>query len=287
MSGAGLPDGPAGGIEARSHHADPERASTIKSCLERAKKIASLLALGYPERLAARIPADGLLSHPWTTGELRTAANSAVQELSSLGESWLSGLPPVSPILLEDRPLVIIIDGVSPDLWIESMEKIDSLPGSVSRHWARLEVDPNTVSSIAGLFGFSGDPVEEFALRDILYYNLSGGQEHSIITQILPLAPEKCAVIRLAAIDRGAHSGELHLSDMVGILKSIIEKELPAVCRLCEEQKRRLILTTDHGLSSTRGALIHGKGGPYERAIFRAEWAFNTPAGDAPAGDAP
>ncbi len=269
LSGSSLPVD----SDARSLHADTERAEAVKSCLEIGKSIEAGLALPYPERLAVRIPIFELLSNPWTTEGLRDQAFRAVEEAAALGEKWLSQISPVSPILLEDRPVVIIIDGVPPDLWVGCMEKIDLLPGSASKHWARLEADPFTAGSIAGLFGFKGDPVEEFSLKGVLYYNLSGDEEHSLIDHVLPLDPDKSAVIRLGIIDRGAHSGRLHLSDMTGILKSIIEKELPAFIRLCEEQKRRLVLTTDHGISLTQGGLKHGRGGIYERAIFRAEWS--------------
>ena len=268
LNGSSLPEN----SEVKSLHALPERAESISNSLERAKLIHSGLALPYPERLAVRIPVSKLISDPWTTRALKEQAFGMVDELACSGEKWLSELSPVPPISLEERALVIIVDGVSPDLWLEAMDKIELLPGTLSRKWARLEAEPFTSSSIAGLFGFKGDPVEEFALRDILYFNLSGDEEHSLIDHVLPLDSGKCAVIRLALIDRAAHSGELRLADMAGILKNIIEKELPSFCRLCKEQKRPLILTTDHGLSLTRDGLKHGKGGAYERTIFRAEW---------------
>jgi hypothetical protein len=46
------------------------------------------------------------------------------------------------------------------------------------------------------------------------------------------------------------------------------------VLRECRGQKRPLVLTTDHGLSLSRDGLSHGRGGAYERLIFRARWAF-------------
>jgi hypothetical protein len=42
--------------------------------------------------------------------------------------------------------------------------------------------------------------------------------------------------------------------------------------KICTMQKRRLVVTTDHGFSLTRTGLSHGKGGVFERAVFRAEW---------------
>lgn len=271
LSGSSLPEN----AEAQSLHALPERAGSIKSSLERTKLIQSGLALPYPERLAVRMAVSELISDPWTTKGLKEQALSMVDELASSGEKWLSELSPVLPISLAEKPLVIIVDGVSPDIWLEVMDTIELLPGTLSSHWARLEAEPFTSISIAGLFGFEGDPVEEFSLRDVLYFNLSGDEEHSLVDHVLPLDPGKCVVIRLAVIDRGAHSGRLRLSDMAGILKNIIDKELPPFCRLCKEHKRPLILTTDHGLSLTRDGLKHGKGGPYECTIFRAEWLFS------------
>lgn len=53
---------------------------------------------------------------------------------------------------------------------------------------------------------------------------------------------------------------------------SEVEELLPAAVSVCRADRRRVILTTDHGLSLSDGRLSHGGGGPFERAILRATW---------------
>ena len=282
LGGSRLPEG----IALLSAHADPDKAAGIEEQLERAKKIEEVLRSPFPDRLIVRLPVDELLSDPWTGEELHAGAGKLIKETESLGESWLSGLLPVAPISLENSVLAVIIDGVSPDIWLHSMEKIAALQeeasekgeaseaGKASRCWARLEARPDTFSALKELFGFSGDPVEELSTRGIPYTNVRGNEEHALADLLKPLDRGVPAVVRIGMIDSGAHKGHLKLKEMAARLQNILEKDLPAVIRLCREQKRRLILTTDHGLSSTPEGLRHGTGGVFERAIFRAEWAF-------------
>ena len=189
-----------------------------------------------------------------------------------MGEEWILKLSEVSSISLDDFPVVVIVDGVAPDVWIESIKGVEYFKDSVSRSWARLTGRPDTVDSIAQLFGFNKDPVEEFSTRNIVYHNLKGNEERALLNHVLPIQPDRPVVIRLAMIDRAAHDRGMRLSDMAGILRNILETGLPPLLDACRHEGRRLILTTDHGLSLTSKGLLHGKGGVYERTIFRAEW---------------
>jgi len=94
---------------------------------------------------------------------------------------------------------------------------------------------------------------------------------------LCPFAPDKAAVVRISLVDEGAHAGVLRLAEMPAAVCRFLENELPGMKKICAAQKRRLILTADHGLSLhglslTRTGLSHGKGGVLERAIFRVEW---------------
>ena len=81
-------------------------------------------------------------------------------------------------------------------------------------------------------------------------------------------------MIRISLVDEGAHDGLLRLAEMPAAVCRFLENELPGLKKICAAQKRRLILTADHGLSLTRTGLSHGKGGVFERAIFRVEWKY-------------
>jgi hypothetical protein len=88
-------------------------------------------------------------------------------------------------------------------------------------------------------------------------------------------------VLRISSLDRGAHQGAFKLADMAARLRHILETKLPALIAYCRKENRELILTTDHGLSFAAGALSHGAGGAYERAIFRASWSPDVAEHDA------
>jgi hypothetical protein len=260
----------------KSGSASAERAATVENALRLLQTIASGLTQSFPGRLALRLPLSRILTHPWATAELRSAAGKTLDETSALGEEWLSGLPPVAPIDLEIKPLVLVFDGASPDLWLEISDTLASFRLNnqpFQEEWARLEAVPETVDALIGLFGLEADPEESFYQRQVVYANLSGDEEHGLKNYVQSLAPDKAIVLRLSIVDRGAHSGKLHLSDMYEVMKNIIESELMGLLELCKKQKRDLVLTADHGLTLKNGRLTHGGGGPYERAIYRARFS--------------
>ncbi len=268
LTGAVLP----GEDDIHSSHTDHDTADDIRRHLRILKTIAERMDQQYPARLSMRVFAEELMNDAWTTGELQYIAEKAVQEVSDLGEEWLSKLSEVPIIILDDCPVVVIIDGAAPDVWMESIKSIEYFTDEVPQSWARLEAKPDTVDSIARLFGFHNDPVEEFSARNVVYHNLKGNEEHALLDHVLPIKPDIPVVIRLSAIDQGAHRKGMRLSEMVRIVNHILKTDLPQLLEACRQLKRRLILTTDHGLSLFAKGLLHGKGGVYESCIFRAEW---------------
>lgn len=262
----------AAGAANRASHIDPDRAAEIDRHLVFTNRIGRLQPTAFPQRLSLRPVFEALFSDPWAGVELQAGITRAMEELESLGETWLDGLPPVETIDLDRALVVLVIDGVSPDIWLEVMDIIESLGDLFSSSWARLDTEADTVSAMAGLFGLKGDPAESFGARDIPYINLTGMEEHALANS-LESTQSKCAtVIRLNVLDRGAHRGVYKLVEMAAVMKSLLERELPAVHRFCKNRKKDLILTTDHGLSLNAEGLSHGKGGIYERAVFRASW---------------
>jgi DNA-directed RNA polymerase specialized sigma24 family protein len=116
--------------------------------------------------------------------------------------------------------------------------------------------------------------VEALEARGVPYLILSGREEEALEDLLDSLPSKQAAVIRIGALDRGAHQGAYKLAEMAERLRHLLETRLPALHGFCRRQKRELILTTDHGLSLTAEALSHGQGGVYEGAIFRARWSF-------------
>jgi hypothetical protein len=217
------------------------------------------------------VPLDKILVDPWADDAVRNAVFDALREIEALGKSWLESLEPVEPIVLGESPLAVVIDAVSPDVWLEAAEQMD-LDCSVG--WARLEAAPETAPAMAALFGFQADAFDEFASRGIPYIQFRGTEGKPLPDLLEPFTPGSAVVVRLSVLDKAAHAGTSRLDGMVTRLRDFLARELPPLAALCREQKRSLILTTDHGLSLGRNGLEHGAGGVYERAIFRAQWNF-------------
>ena len=114
--------------------------------------------------------------------------------------------------------------------------------------------------------------MEVLAANGIPYVQLTGREERMAAALSASLVSGKPAVARVSLVDRAAHHGELRLSAMAEALGSLLEEFLPAAVSVCRADRRRLILTTDHGLSLSDGRLSHGGGGLFERAILRVTW---------------
>nr|MBC8361299.1 hypothetical protein [Candidatus Desulfatibia profunda] len=260
--------------EISSRHVDREIAVKVQERLSVLNTISSFWNASFPDALRVRIPLSEIPVDSWVTEELRSLAFETMRALAQRGDEWLLTLPAVEPIELSDHPRVLIIDGISPDVWLEAAEALGDTVADGSLAWFRLESSPKTAEAVAALFGFSQDALDEFAFRDIPYHQVKGDEEHSF-TDILPAFPaEKPVVIRVSQVDEGAHAGRLRLAEMPGAVCRLLERELPRLRAICAGQKRRLVVTTDHGFSLTRKGLSHGKGGVLEQAIFWAEWGI-------------
>jgi len=104
-----------------SHHVDRQVAREITGRLNMLKRVASLLNDKLPDLLRVRIFLSQILVDSWSTKELRSIVNQKLQVVAEKGEEWLDMLSPVEQIVLEENPIVMILDGVSPDVWLETM----------------------------------------------------------------------------------------------------------------------------------------------------------------------
>jgi hypothetical protein len=257
----------------RGRHVDPKTASRIAERLDLLSALAATRELPFPGRLSLRPTLESFLSDPWAGTELQSRTAELLRETASLGESWLAKLDPVEAIDLERGALIVLIDGVPPDVWLECMDLIKGRSQGLSIEWGRLQAEPRTIPATASLLGLEGEPLESLEARGVQYL-LPRAHEEETLEQLLgPPSPGKTIVLRLGSLDRGAHQGVFKLSEMAARLRHLLETKLPALHHYCRQHQRDLILTTDHGLSFTTGALGHGQGGVYERAIFRAGWS--------------
>jgi hypothetical protein len=257
---------------ADSRHVNPETAAKIRRRLEILKRIYRLRGAPFPDALQVRVALAQVLADLWASSQLRSLVHQKIQETAREGEQWLAALPPVAPVNLAPNPMVIILDGVPPDVWLETLEAAIIKLTDMVVSWQRLEVSPLTPLSIASLFGFAGDPLDEFNARGFEYHQVKGNEACGLMDLLPEFMPDKPAIIRVSLVDEAAHGALLRLDEMSQAICSFLEKELSRLHDICVRQKRRLIVTTDHGLSLTRSGFSHGKGGVYERAIFRAEW---------------
>jgi hypothetical protein len=257
---------------ADSRHVNPESAVKIRRRLETLIQICRLRGSPYPEALQVRIALSKILVDPWTSPQLRTLVHQKIQEAARTGEQWLATLPAVVPVNLASNPMVVILDGVSPDVWLETLEEAIIKFADMTVAWQRLEALPLTALSISSLFGFAGDPLDEFHARGINYHQVKGNEAYGLADLLPEFRPDQPVIIRVSLVDDAAHAALLRLDEMPRAICSFLEKELPRLQDICVKQNRRLTVTTDHGLSLTRNGFSHGEGGVYERTIFRAEW---------------
>ena len=207
--------------------------------------------------------------NPWASRELRALVFEKVQAAVNRGDEWLATLPAVIPIDLSLNPLVLLIDGVAPDIWLETQERLEAAASAGRLSWHRLEVTPKTAPAVAELFGFRGDALDEFHARDIDYHQIKGDEVHGLAELLPDFASDKPAIIRISRIDDAAHAARLRLAQMPAEIAGFLNTELPHLLRIATAQKRQVIITTDHGLSLTHTGLSHGTGGVFERAVFR------------------
>ncbi len=268
LNGSGFPET----REVECAHADVKRAKEIEDRLLLLQRTSERLGALYPDRLRVRLNLESLVSDPWCDDSLRTAAESTLEKVETLGQTWLNELPAVDPIRLENNPLVLLIDGVSPDIWLSVLDGITTRGERPAIGWSRLTSRPETVAATAELLGLSGDPSEKLAEIGVPYVTMSGREGFPLSSRLEGFSSRGPLIVRLNTLDRNAHKGTFKLSEMVGVLDDMMEKNLPELLRFCAGQQRDLIVTTDHGISLAPGGMSHGEGGAYERAIFRAVW---------------
>jgi hypothetical protein len=272
LSGAPWPEP----VKIDACHVDNELAAKIKERLNVLYRIVTINQAHYPARLRLRIALSAILADPWTTPDLKSLALQKIQTVVQKGQDWLATLPAVAPIDLSDTPMVIIIDAVSPDVWLETLDQIIIELGDMQIFWQRLEAVPKTAPAVAALFGFSGDALDEFHARGIDYHQVKGNEAYGLKDILPEFSTEKSTVVRVSLVDEAAHAALLRLAEMPAAICGFLEKELTRLQEICTRQKRRLILTTDHGLSLTARGLSHGAGGVFEQAVFRAQWMADT-----------
>jgi hypothetical protein len=232
--------------------------------------------LPLPQRLRSRVHLAALWADEWTTRDMRKHIESAVAGLEKQAADWHTALPVQPTIALEQPSMVIIVDALPPDVWLEALPQCGPFFEGAMQGWARLTAPPHTVSSLCALFGFAPDrdPLDEFAARGVGYHTITGDEQHSLIDLIPPLADSKICVVRINLLDAAAHGATIPLHAFPPHLCAVLSRHLPAVISLCKKQKHRLILTVDHGLSWTAGTLSHGRGGVFEEAVPRVEWKW-------------
>ena len=226
-----------------------------------------------PTALTGRIHLARIYGDPWATTDIRERALDRIDALAAESDLWLSACPPLRPIDLTDAPLVVILDGVSPDIWLAVLGNLTAEMAGSKTRWSRLETAADTASAVAALFGFSEDALDAFDARRIPYHQVTGDEADPLADRLPVPVSGQPTVIRVGMIDTGAHAGTLRLEEMPEMVIGFLKKELSWLRQICREPARPLVLTTDHGLSFTARGLTHGAGDKhgsvFERMIFR------------------
>jgi hypothetical protein len=249
-------------------------ASTIRR-MKTLFDIPDTLRLSIPGRLRARIHCASVIHDPLSTRELQRSAEALIALTTDAGNDWLQTLPALQPIGLSDRPVVLIFDGIAPDVWLEALDTIENLFQDASREWAMLKTESRTIPAMNALFGFDpqSDPADALHAAGALYVSLAGNESRPLVDLIPALDENSPAlVVRLGMIDAAAHASNPPLYTMAEALRQVLRTTIPRLVEQCTLYKRTLLITTDHGLSFNEKRLSHGGDSVYEKAIFRVVW---------------
>ncbi len=238
-------------------------------------KISDSFGNQYPQKFGARTAATVLYKDPWANTSLKNNILRYIDKLAIDGQDWLDTLEPL-PLINEAIPemtkaTIILIDAIPVDVWLDMLDLHPELFYAGEISWFRLSGQSLTIDSINELFGFSTvkDPTDEFTARGIDYGTIRGDEERKW-SDIIPLpAGNGLQLIRLSLFDCQAHAGTMQLEDMAPTLANLLTKNLPSLIDLYRKHGRKLIITTDHGLSFNAKGLQHGSGGVFEKAIFQ------------------
>jgi hypothetical protein len=257
-----------------SAHLDPAVAAACVRRLRSLRALAAALCSPSPERLLSRLHCAEVFHDPWATQAIQRKAVKVIDQTERTAADWLDSLPPLSPIDHTQRPVVVVVDALPADVFLAGSQALEHSAPEGEFQWFRLSADPSTVPALAELLGVSAgqDPIEALTARGIRYYRLEGNESHPLTEIMEPLDPHATVVVRLGIIDSSIHGRGARLCDLPDLFSSLIATHMPALLALCKAQARPCVLTTDHGLTFTKGTLSHGRGGVFERAIGRVLW---------------
>ncbi len=261
-------------IDTGSMHIHPTEAAALDRRTKQLRTLAGRMRAPFPQRLGTRIQCASIIHDPWASLDLQNAAEGLIREVTAAGGDWLATLPVLEPIDLLESPVVLLIDALAPDIWLDVLPALEPFLKNTVQTWSRLEAAPQTVPAMNALFNLDhrADPIDSFAAQDIAYNRIEGNESVALTDQMLPLVRDSAAVIRLGILDRAVHTGSMRLCDLPELLHTVLSNNLPGLIELCSREKRKLILTTDHGLTFSKKRLSHGTSGLFEQAIIRVVW---------------
>jgi len=257
-----------------SNFLDNSEGVRIKNRLIALKDFSRNYASTFPSKLRARLAASFFYNDTWATPQLKRTIQGKMEKITSESNDWFQTLPPIKKINYSDCSTVVLIDGVSIDIWLEVLATNSALFNNANASIHRLSVPSLTIDSINEMFSFpaKSDPAERLTEHQINYITISGNEDHLWKDLIPKSTASKPQLVRVSFFDEQAHAGSIRLHEMPMLLQNLLARNIPPLLDMCKGEKRSLVMTSDHGFSFTPKGLSHGNGGPYEQSIFRVEW---------------
>ena len=126
----------------RSRHIDLQIGEAIDNRVRALDIARQFLNGSFPERLRMRTGLSVLWTDEWATAETRKQIENIARELEKTGDDWLKSLPFQPVIDLGNRPVVLLLDALPPDVWMEARESCGHIVKGARQDWFRICSDP-------------------------------------------------------------------------------------------------------------------------------------------------
>jgi hypothetical protein len=232
-----------------SNFMDNSEGMRIKSRLIALKDFSRNFSSNFPSKLRARLGAAFLYNDTWATPQLKRIIQEKIEEITTESNDWFQTLPPVKRINYSDRSTIILIDGISIDVWLEVFANSSALFSDAITGIHRLSAQVLLLTVSMNFLVFRPKATLP---RDWQIFKLT-----ILRSQVMKTICGKIlfpnhhmtnpSLSEISFFDEQAHAGNIRLHEMPAMLQNLLTRNIPPLLDLCKSEKRTLVMTSDHG----------------------------------------